>query len=163
AGQEPGRMAARTGRRRTERFSALAEPGDRGFETVGGARVNESALSGVTVLELGQAFMGPYCALLMQRLGADVITVEPPQGEPYRRRTPRKGVEAIQFGLLNVGKRSLCVDLKQPAGRELFAALAKTVDVIVQNYAPGAFDRLVGIDQLMAANPRLIVASGSGY
>src|SRR5262245_6896965 len=115
------------------------------------------ALSGVTVLELGQAFMGPYCALLMQRLGAEVIKVEPPQGEPYRRPTARKGVEAVQFSLLNAGKRSLCMDLKQPAGRELFVDLAKHVDVIIQNYAPGAFDRLAGIDDLLEANPQLIV------
>ena len=121
------------------------------------------ALSGVTVLDLGQAFMGPYCALLMQRLGADVIKIEPPQGEPYRRPTARKGVEAMQFSLLNAGKRSLCLDLKQPAGRDVFFELAGTADVVIQNFAPGAFDRLVGIDALLASNPRLIVASGSGY
>jgi len=121
------------------------------------------ALSGVTVLDLGQAFMGPYCGLLMQRLGADVIKVEPPQGEPYRRPTARKGVEAVQFSLLNAGKRSLCLDLKKPAGRQLFFDLAKSADVVIQNFAPGAFDRLVGIDALLEANPRLIVASGSGY
>ena len=121
------------------------------------------ALSGVTVLDLGQAFMGPYCGLLMQRLGADVIKIEPPQGEPYRRPTARKGVEAMQFSLLNAGKRSLCLDLKQPAGREVFFELAGTADVVIQNFAPGAFDRLVGIDALLASNPRLIVASGSGY
>ena len=121
------------------------------------------ALSGITVLDLGQAFMGPYCGLLMQRLGADVIKVEPPQGEPYRRPTARKGVEAMQFSLLNAGKRSLCLDLKDPAGRELFFDLAKSADVVIQNFAPGAFDRLVGIDALLEGNPRLIVASGSGY
>jgi formyl-CoA transferase len=121
------------------------------------------ALSGVTVLDLGQAFMGPYCGLLMQRLGADVIKVEPPQGEPYRRPTARKGLEAVQFSLLNAGKRSLCLDLKKPAGRELFLELAMSADVVIQNFAPGAFDRLVGIEALLEANPRLIVASGSGY
>jgi formyl-CoA transferase len=121
------------------------------------------ALSGITVLDLGQAFMGPYCGLLMQRLGADVIKVEPPQGEPYRRPTARKGVEAMQFSLLNAGKRSLCLDLKQSAGRDVFFELAGTADVVIQNFAPGAFDRLVGIDALLESNPRLIVASGSGY
>jgi crotonobetainyl-CoA:carnitine CoA-transferase CaiB-like acyl-CoA transferase len=121
------------------------------------------ALSGITVLDLGQAFMGPYCGLLMQRLGADVIKVEPPQGEPYRRPTARKGVEAVQFSLLNAGKRSLCLDLKKPAGRQLFFDLAKSADVIIQNFAPGAFDRLVGIDALLECNFGLIVASGSGY
>jgi crotonobetainyl-CoA:carnitine CoA-transferase CaiB-like acyl-CoA transferase len=122
-----------------------------------------SALSGITVLDLGQAFMGPYCGLLMQRLGADVIKIEPPQGEPYRRPTAIKGVEAVQFGLLNAGKRSLCIDLKSDQGRRIFTDLAATADVIIQNFAPGAFDRLVGVDGLLAANPRLIIASGSGY
>lgn len=121
------------------------------------------ALSGVTVLDLGQAFMGPYCGLLMHRLGADVIKVEPPQGEPYRRPTAIKGVEAVQFGLLNSGKRSICLDLKSPEGRHVFADLAMNADVVIQNFAPGAFDRLVGIENLMRANPRLILASGSGY
>jgi crotonobetainyl-CoA:carnitine CoA-transferase CaiB-like acyl-CoA transferase len=125
--------------------------------------VTSSALSGITVLDLGQAFMGPYCALLMQRLGADVIKVEPPQGEPYRRPTARKGVEAVQFSLLNAGKRSLVLDLKNPDGLEVFKELAMTADVVIQNFAPGAFDRLVGIDALLQANPGLIVASGSGY
>jgi crotonobetainyl-CoA:carnitine CoA-transferase CaiB-like acyl-CoA transferase len=125
--------------------------------------VTRGALDGLTVLELGQAFMVPYTAMLMQRLGADVIKVEPPQGEPYRRPTARKGVEAVQFALLNSGKRSLCLDLKRETSRELFVELAAKSDVILQNYAPGAFDRLVGIDRLESVNPRLIVASGSGY
>ena len=93
-------------------------------------------MTGITVLDLGQAFMGPYCGLLMQRLGADVIKVEPPQGEPYRRPTARKGVEAMQFSLLNAGKRSLCIDLKYDAGRQLFFDLATTADVVIQNFAP---------------------------
>jgi crotonobetainyl-CoA:carnitine CoA-transferase CaiB-like acyl-CoA transferase len=121
------------------------------------------ALSGITVLDLGQAFMGPYCGLLLQRLGADVVKIEPPTGEPYRRPTARKGTEAVQFGLMNAGKRSLCIDLKNEQGRRLFTDLAKTADVVIQNYAPETFDRLVGIKTLLEANPRLIIASGSGY
>ena len=101
---------------------------------VGGGAI-EGALTDLTVLELGQAFMAPYCAMLMQRLGAEVIKIEPPQGEPYRRPTARKGVEAVQFGLLNAGKLSLRLDLKQRAGKELFVELAKTSDIVVQNYA----------------------------
>ena len=124
---------------------------------------SRSALSGITVLDLGQAYMGPYCGLLLQRLGADVVKIEPPQGELYRRPTVRKGTEAVQFGLLNAGKRSLSIDLKNPDGRRLFIDLAKTADVVIQNYAPDTFDRLVGADALLLANPRLILASGSGY
>lgn len=122
-----------------------------------------TALAGIKVLDLGQAFMGPYCGLLLQRLGAEVVKVEPPRGEPYRRPTVRKGVEAMQFGLLNAGKRSLCIDLKQAEGRRIFIEVAKTFDVVLQNYAPETFDRLVGVQALLEANPRLIVASGSGY
>jgi crotonobetainyl-CoA:carnitine CoA-transferase CaiB-like acyl-CoA transferase len=91
-----------------------------------------------------------------------VIKVEPPQGEPYRRPTVRKGTEAMQFGLLNAGKRSLSVDLKNEDGCRLFTELAQTADVVIQNYAPETFDRLVGIDELRKPT-RLIIASGSGY
>lgn len=121
------------------------------------------ALSGITVLDLGQAYMGPYCGLLLQRLGAHVIKVEPLTGELYRRTSVRKGTEAIQFGLMNAGKGSLSIDLKNPDGRKLFLELAKTVDVVIQNYAPDTFERLVGVDAVLASNPRLILASGSGY
>jgi crotonobetainyl-CoA:carnitine CoA-transferase CaiB-like acyl-CoA transferase len=121
------------------------------------------ALEGITVLDLGQAFMGPYCGLMLQRLGARVVKVEPLTGEIYRRPTARKGVEAVQFGMLNAGKQSLCIDLKNPEGRRVFIELAKHADVIIQNYAPRAFDRLVGVKALLEANPRLIIASGSGY
>jgi len=122
-----------------------------------------AALSGITVLDLGQAYMGPYCGMLLQRLGAEVIKVEPLDGELYRRPTVRKGTEAIQFGLMNAGKRSFSVDLKHPDGKQIFLELAKTVDVVIQNYAPDTFDRLVGVEAVLQANPRLILASGSGY
>jgi formyl-CoA transferase len=123
----------------------------------------QHALTGITVLDLGQAFMGPYCGMLLQRLGADVVKVEPLQGEPYRRPTARKKTEPMQFGLLNAGKRNLSIDLKNAEGRRLFIDLASTADVVIQNYAPETFDRLIGVDALLAANPRLILASGSGY
>lgn len=123
----------------------------------------QNALTGITVLDLGQAFMGPYCGMLLQRLGADVVKVEPLQGEPYRRATARKKTEPIQFGLLNAGKRNLSIDLKNADGRRLFIKLASKADVVIQNYAPETFDRPIGVDTLLEANPRLILASGSGY
>src|ERR1700722_5162755 len=122
-----------------------------------------NALTGITVLDLGQAFMGPYCGMLLQRLGADVVKVEPLEGEPYRRPTARKKTEPIQFGLLNAGKRNLSIDLKNADGRRLFIELASTADVVIQNFAPETFDRLIGVAALLEANPRLILASGSGY
>src|ERR1700761_4266217 len=114
------------------------------FDEVPQVPASAQALRGVTVLDLGQAFMGPYCGLLLQRLGADVVKVEPLQGEPYRRPTARKGTEPMQFGLLNAGKRNLSLDLKQPDGRRLFIDLAKTADVVIQNFAPDTFERLIG-------------------
>ena len=107
--------------------------------------------------------MGPYCGFVLQRLGADVVKVEPLEGEPYRRPSAKKRIPRMQFGMFNAGKRGLAIDLKAPEGRALFMELAKTVDVVLQNYGPGTFDRLVDVDELMAANPRLIVASGTGY
>src|SRR3974390_701750 len=123
----------------------------------------QHALTGITVLDLGQAFMGPYCGMLLQRLGADVVKVEPLQGEPYRRPTARKNTEPMQFGLLNAGKRNLSIDLKNPDGRRILIELASTADVVIQNYAPEPFDRLIGVNAVLQANPRLILASGSGY
>ena len=66
-----------------------------------------AALSGVTVLDLGQAFMGPYCGLLMQRLGADVIKIEPPHGEPLRWRAPPGKSTTFPIAMLNSNKRAI--------------------------------------------------------
>jgi len=120
-------------------------------------------LEGVTVLDLTQIYNGSYATFLMAMAGADVIKVEPPGGEFLRRRDARSGA-AVPFAMLNANKRSISLNLKSDQGRDLFMQLVAEADVVAENYAPGVMDRLgVGSDVLQAANPRLIVASGSGY
>ncbi|HEX8968858.1 MAG TPA: CoA transferase [Chloroflexota bacterium] len=119
-------------------------------------------LHGITVLELGQIYNVPYCALLLAHLGADVIKIEPPRGEPARHRAG--GQDATPFVMLNSGKRGVCIDLKTAAGRELFLRLVARADVVVENYRAGTLERLgLGSAVLRSVNPRLIVASGRGF
>src|SRR5215470_9768668 len=121
-------------------------------------------LAGLTVLELGQIYNGPYCALLLAHHGAEVIKIEAPQGDVLRRMDRAPGGASYPFLMLNASKRSVRIDLKQPRGRELFLRLAERVDVLVENFAAGVVERL-GIDYpaVQARNPRLVYASGSGF
>jgi formyl-CoA transferase len=124
--------------------------------------VTRPALDGLVVLELGQIYNVPYCALLLAHLGATVIKVEPPGGEPARHRAG--GQDATPFVMLNSGKRSVCLNLKTPHGRQLLLDLAARADVLVENYRAGVLDKLgLGVDVLQSVNPRLIVASGRGF
>jgi crotonobetainyl-CoA:carnitine CoA-transferase CaiB-like acyl-CoA transferase len=124
----------------------------------------QGPLSGIVVLDLGQVYQGPYASLLLAQAGATVVKVEPPSGEPLRTRelSGRKTLPAM--ATLNQHKRAITLNLKHPRGCELLVALARKADVLVENYAPGVMDRLgVGASVLMAANPRLIYATGTGY
>jgi formyl-CoA transferase len=124
--------------------------------------VSRAALEGLTVLELGQIYNVPYCALLLAHLGAEVIKIEPPTGEPARHRAG--GPDATPFVMLNSGKRSVCLNLKTPQGRDLLLALAARADVLVENYRAGVLEKLgLSYAVLHQANPRLIVASGRGF
>lgn len=118
-------------------------------------------LAGVKVLDLGHVFQGPYATFLMATAGAEVIKIEPPGGDMTRRRA-RDG--DYPFRALNGCKRGLVLNLKHPKGRDLLITLAKSADVLVENFAPSVMPRLgLGADVLLAANPRLIYASASGF
>jgi CoA:oxalate CoA-transferase len=120
-------------------------------------------LGGLRVLDLGQIYNGGYTGFLLAQAGADVVKVEPPTGENLRSRPLEHGAW-YPFVALNVGKRSVCLDLKTHDGRARFLELVAVADVVLENYAPGVMDRLgVGYDIMRAANPRLIYASSSGY
>jgi crotonobetainyl-CoA:carnitine CoA-transferase CaiB-like acyl-CoA transferase len=124
--------------------------------------VTDRALQGITVLELGQIYNVPYCALLLANLGADVIKIEPLTGEPARHRAG--GQDATPFVMLNSGKRDVCLNLKSERGKQLLLALAAQADVVVENYRAGTLDKLgLGFDVLHATNPRLVLASGRGF
>ncbi|GAA4383008.1 hypothetical protein GCM10023088_49310 [Actinomadura verrucosospora] len=121
------------------------------------------AFDGIVVLDLSQVYNGPYCTLLLGQLGAEIIKIEPFRGEPVRWRVVGEQQTAA-FDLLNGGKKSLRLDLKNPRGRELFLRLVSRADVVVENFAPGTLQRLsLGYEVLAQANERIILASGRGY
>ena len=99
----------------------------------------------------------------MAQAGATVIKIEPPDGEHLRKRPHSEGVTQ-PFAVLNANKRSLTLDLKSAAGVALFHEMAARADVVVENFAPGVMERLgLGEAVLRGVNPKLVLASGSGY
>jgi crotonobetainyl-CoA:carnitine CoA-transferase CaiB-like acyl-CoA transferase len=126
-----------------------------------------SALAGVRVLELTQVMAGPFCGQVLADMGADVIKVEPPEGDPTRHAlgfTLREGGDTAAFLAVNRNKRSVALDLKDDGDRERFYALVDGADVVLENHRPGVAERLgVGYETLAERNPRLIYASISGF
>ncbi len=122
-------------------------------------------LQDVRVLDLTWILAGPYASMILRDLGADVIKVErPPYGDVSRTTGPYIEDESVYFFSVNRGKRSICLDLKHPAGRDLFLRLVEKVDVVMENFTPGTMERLgLGYDVLSRHNPRLIYAATSGF
>ena len=122
------------------------------------------ALEGIRVLDVAQVMAGPFCAMQLCDMGADVIKVEPPEGDPTRQMGARGGLDSAGFAALNRGKRAIVLDLKSIAGRHAFERLAARTDILIENFRPGVM-RALGLDYsaLSARNPRLIYASISGY
>lgn len=123
-------------------------------------------LDGITVLDLSRVLAGPYATMYLADMGAKVIKVERPgKGDDTRGYGPpfRRG-ESCYFMSINRGKKSVTIDLKHPQGLALVKRLARSADVLVENFRPGAADRLgLGYDALSAENPGLIYASISGF
>lgn len=126
------------------------------------------ALDGIRVLDFTAAMAGPRCGMLLGDFGADVIKIEPPEGD-YARRwgVHRYGSDGQFSGLfiaVNRNKRSVVLDLKTQAGQDAAAALTATADVIIENYRPGVADRLgIGYESVSARNPGIVYCSISGY
>src|SRR4051812_50070688 len=98
-------------------------------------------LAGVRVLDLSRVLSGPSCGKALADLGADVIKVEPPEGDLTRTAQPRVGGFPVYFAQQNCGKRCISVDLRIEAGRGLVADLAAACGVVVENFRPGVVDR----------------------
>jgi crotonobetainyl-CoA:carnitine CoA-transferase CaiB-like acyl-CoA transferase len=127
------------------------------------ARANRP-LDGVTVIDLGQIYQGPYATLLMAKAGADIIKIEPRQGEAARLRAKVGMSATFPFAMLNSNKRGVTLNLKDARGRDLLKRMVAKADVLLENFAPGVMERLgVGWTVLSEINPRLIYASGTGY
>jgi crotonobetainyl-CoA:carnitine CoA-transferase CaiB-like acyl-CoA transferase len=122
-------------------------------------------LDGMTVLDLTRLLPGAVATMMLGDFGADVIKIEEPgTGDPARTVPHRSKRESPYFLATNRNKRSLVVDLKQAAGREVFLRLAERADVVVEGFRPGVMDRLgLGYDRLRQANPRLVYCAISGY
>jgi crotonobetainyl-CoA:carnitine CoA-transferase CaiB-like acyl-CoA transferase len=124
----------------------------------------EGPLNGVRVLDVTQVMAGPFCAMLLADLGADVIKVEPPHGDQVREQPDKIEGESYSFLAVNRGKRGIVLDMKRPEGRDAFLRLAAGADVVVENNRPGVMEGLgVGYEQVRAVRPDIIYASISGF
>jgi formyl-CoA transferase/CoA:oxalate CoA-transferase len=121
-------------------------------------------LEGVRVLDLSRVIAGPYCAMLLADLGADVVKLERPgRGDDLRDLGGRHGMSAV-FAAVNRNKRGIAVDLQHAEGAKLAFELARRAHVIVENFLPGVADRLgLGYDAISAANPAVVYASVTGF
>jgi crotonobetainyl-CoA:carnitine CoA-transferase CaiB-like acyl-CoA transferase len=116
------------------------------------------------VLDLTQVMAGPFCAMQLCDMGADVIKVEPPDGDSTRRMAGAVGSDSHSFNAVNRGKRGIVLDLKSPLAREACVRLARRADVVIENFRPGVMRRLgLDYDTLAPECPGLIYASISGY
>ncbi|WP_077000322.1 CaiB/BaiF CoA-transferase family protein [Variovorax sp. KK3] len=121
-------------------------------------------LKGLRVVDFSAMIAGPYCTRWLADLGAEVIKIEPPEGDHMRHRAPLRDGHSAYFGHLNSGKRCIVLDLKQAAAVELARSLAAEADIVVEAFRPGVMARLgLGAAQLRARNPRLVHCAISGF
>lgn len=123
------------------------------------------ALAGLVVLDMTRVLAGPFAGMMLADLGADVIKVEEAgKGADERHLGPFKNGESAYFMNLNRNKKGVTVNLKSAKGKELFRALVKTADVVLENYRPGTMEKLgLGYEELRQLNPRLVYAAVSGF
>jgi crotonobetainyl-CoA:carnitine CoA-transferase CaiB-like acyl-CoA transferase len=119
-------------------------------------------LAGIRVLEQGTFITGPCAGMMLADLGADVIKIESPEGDPYR--AYQNGQYSPHFQAYNRNKRSLALNLKSAPDHKLFEGLVREADVFIQNFRPGTAERLgIGVTRLQELNPRLVYCSISGF
>lgn len=130
---------------------------------------NRGALRGVRVLDVTHAVAGPYCAQVLADHGADVIKVEPIEGDFFRKVGPFRADDRVRayggvFQAVNRNKRSIALNLKSPQGREVFLALVRSADVLVENFRAGVLDKMgLGYEALKAVRPSLVYTSVRGF
>ena len=121
-------------------------------------------LAGLRIVDFTRVLSGPFCTALLADLGAEVIKVEPPQGDDYRAIGPMRNGESALFNVMNRNKHSVVLDLKLPDAQALARELCATADVVVENFRPGVAEKLgIGYAAVRAINPRVVYASISGF
>src|SRR6476660_800700 len=132
---------------------------------IGNSSQGPGALDGLRVVDLSRFIAGPYCAMLLGDMGADVVKVEPPgRGENSRTFGPFVAGESLYSMVFNRNKRSLTLDLRSDQGKDLLRSLLRKADVLVENFVPGTLEAMgFDWDALKALNPRLIVTRISGF
>ena len=122
------------------------------------------ALDGVRVLELARFQAGPRGGMILSDLGAEVIKIEAIGGEETRRHPPMVRGQSVYFTVYNRGKKSICLDLRSAGGKEVFAALVRKADIVLENFRPGVMAAMgFAYEQLRALNPGIILTSVSGF
>jgi len=120
--------------------------------------MNWLPLEGVRIVDFSMFVPGPYCSSILADLGAEVIKVEPPRGDPGRSYVP------VQFRMENRNKRGIAIDLKNPLAKEIVSRLARKADVAIEGFRPGVAARLgIGFEDLQKENPKIVYCSISGY
>jgi CoA:oxalate CoA-transferase len=128
------------------------------------ANQSTKSFQGLRVLDFSTTIAGPHCSRMLADMGAEVIKIEPPDGETMRNRPPLRNNFSSVFGQLNVGKKSLVLDLKSPQAIEVIRRLVTSADILVENFRPGVMRRLrLDHGSLAELNPELIYCSISGY
>jgi formyl-CoA transferase len=154
------KVAAKKPSAKTANGNALPRPSSMSWGEAG------RALDGVRILDFTHVQSGPTCTQLLAFMGADVIKVERPGVGDITRGQLRdvKGADSLYFTMLNGSKRSITIDSKHPKGKEILDRLVKECDVLVENFAPGALDRMgLTFEHIHKLNPRMIVASVKGF
>ena len=127
--------------------------------------MTQGPLTGVRVLDFSTLLPGPLATLLLAEAGAEVIKIERPgRGDEMRGYSPRLGTDSVNFALLNRGKRSIAIDLKNKSAVERLTPMIQSADIVVEQFRPGVMDRLgLGYEALAKLNPRIIYCAITGY
>ena len=173
AAKAKSKTAAKKSARKVVKLKAAKKPAAKAAASNGLPRPSSKpwgqagrALDGVRILDFTHVQSGPTCTQLLAYMGADVIKVERPGVGDITRGQLRdvKGADSLYFTMLNGSKRSITIDSKHPKGKEILDRLVKTCDVLVENFAPGALDRMgLTFEHIHKLNPRMIVASVKGF
>jgi CoA:oxalate CoA-transferase len=126
--------------------------------------LTEGLMKDIRILDLTLNLSGPYGSMLMADMGADVVKIEPPSGDPHRKLNPKHAGMSLLFAAVNRNKRSIVIDLKTERGREIALSLAAEADVVFNNFRPGVLDKLgLGYDAVAARNERVVYCCLTGY